>query len=90
LDWRTQFHIRHAERLVSFSDVQARELGRHHCQVNVTACVGIVAGVRTKQDNGLDSHSPRFQIPNVLIYECFNLSWRSNHFSNALLYLSRA
>jgi len=85
LNRRTQFQIRHAERLVSFSDVQARELGRKHCQINIAACVGIVASVRTKQDNGLDSHTPRLQIPNGLIYERFNLGSRSNHFSNALL-----
>jgi len=85
LDRGTEFHIRHAERLVSFPDVQARELGSDHCKVNVAACVGVMAGIRTKQNHCLDTHTPRLQIPNVLIYERSNLGSRSNHFNNALL-----
>jgi hypothetical protein len=85
LNWRTEFHIRHAERLVPLADVQARELWSDHCKVNVAASVSGIAGIRTKQDHCLDTHTPRLQVPNVLIYERPNLGSRSNHFNNALL-----
>ena len=50
LDRGAQFQIRQAERLVPFSDVQARELWGDHGKINVAACVGVIAGIRTKQD----------------------------------------
>lgn len=85
LDRCAQFYIRQTERLVSFAYIQARELGGNHRQINVAACVSIIAGIRTEQDNGLDPNTPRFQVANVLIYERSNLGSRSNHLNIAII-----